>query len=82
MNRNIVCGSKYINFETGEFFTDEHDIRYHLRALLDKRDSISPKKWWKEHYSSKSSGQKFRNFLAQQYPDVPELQSAKEVYFN
>ena len=28
MNRNIVCGSKYINNETGEFFKDEYDIRY------------------------------------------------------
>ena len=69
MNRHIVCGSKYINYNTGELFTDEHDIRYHLKKLLDKTDPtktetpISPKKWWKENYSKSLAGVKFKNFL-------------------
>jgi len=76
MNRHIICGSKYINYNTGEFFTDEHDIRYHLKKLLDKK--ISPKKWWKENYSKSKSGVKFKNFLDKCYPG---LINSKEVQF-
>jgi len=79
MNMNIVCGSKYIHYQTGEFFTDEHDIRLSLRKLLAKKDKISPKNWWKRHYSRKKAGRKFRNFLYKQYPDI--LGNVKEVYF-
>jgi hypothetical protein len=80
MNMNIVCGSKYITYETGEFFTDEHDIRLSLKKLLDKKDKISPSNWWKKHYSRKKSGRKFRNFLYKQYPDI--LENVEEVYFS
>ena len=55
MNRNIVCGSKYVKPETGEFFKDEYDIRLSLDALLGKMNTISPKKWWKAHYSTDES---------------------------
>lgn len=68
MNRNIVCGAKYINAETGEFFIDEYDIRISLDALLGKIKNISPKKWWKNHYSNDGSERKLRNFLENAFP--------------
>jgi hypothetical protein len=79
LNNSIVCGSKYINDETGEFFTDENDIRLSLSKLLVKKDRISPKKWWQENYSRQKSGKKFRDFLYLQYPDI--LEDVKEIYF-
>jgi hypothetical protein len=79
MNRNIVCGSKYINYNTGEFFTDEQDIRVAIRNLIAKENIISPRKWWRENYSKKTSGKKFRDFLNQQYPDL--MTDVKEVYY-
>jgi hypothetical protein len=79
MNRNIVCGSKYITHETGELFTDENDIDYHLNSMLSRK--MHAQEWWEQNYSNKASGVKFRNFLSEVYPDVPEVQDAKEVYF-
>jgi len=79
MNRSIVCGSKYINDETGMLFTDEHDIRYSLKILLSRLGTISPKKWWSENYSRKGSAIKLRNFLYEEFPE--ELKDVKEVYF-
>ena len=79
MNSAIVCGSKYVTQETGEFFIDENDIRLALKRLLEKSDKISPKKWWQQHYSRQKAGTKFRNFLYEQYPDI--LENVKEVYF-
>lgn len=79
MNKSIVCGSKYINHETGELFTDENDIRFALNSLLGKKDKISPKNWWKKNYSKKKMGKKFRDFLYKDYPDI--LENTKEVNF-
>ena len=79
MNRNILCGSKYINEHTGEFFTDEHDFKDQLNKLLNKQ--MHPIKWWAQNYSKEKSGTKFRNFLLQCYPDMPELIHSNQVYF-
>jgi glycosyltransferase involved in cell wall biosynthesis len=78
MNRSIVCGSKYINDRTGIFFTDEHDIRYSLRKMKEKK--YEPRQWWSENYSVKKAGVKLRNFLAKAYPE--KLRRVKEVYFH
>jgi hypothetical protein len=63
MNHNILCGFKYINYETGNFFSDENDLRQSLSELINKMDKISPKKWWGENYSQEKCYKKLRNFL-------------------
>jgi hypothetical protein len=64
MNRNILGGVKYINYNTGELFSDENDIRQSLINIIQKPSSVSPKKWWNNNYSQATSQQKLRNFLA------------------
>ena len=81
MNRTIVCGTKYINYETGELFTDENDLRYHLRQLLNKYNSISPKKWWEKNYGLSKSAIKFRNFLYNDPDFYNILHNMEEVHF-
>lgn len=80
MNRKIVCGTKYVNEETGELFTDQHDIRGALDSLLKRMPTMSPKQWWSQNYGRKVAGQRFRNFLAECYPDTVGS-SVQEVYF-
>jgi len=70
MNRNIVCGSKYINNETGEFFTDEHDIKLSLTNLVNKLDKINPQKWWQENYGTDISEKKLCTFLKDAFPNT------------
>lgn len=79
MNKDILCGFKYIGYETGEFFTNEIDIRPALTELLNKQYKISPKEWWEKHYSQEKSQTKLRNFLEDCYPG--ELSSVKRVRF-
>lgn len=79
MNRNIVCGSKYINYETGELFTDETDIRDALTALLNKKSNISPKKWWSNNYSREKSQIELREFLDRSFPNT--LDGVKKIKF-
>ena len=77
MNRKILCGSKYVTFDTGELFTDETDIRQALTALQNKQYKISPKKWWKENYSQEKSQKKLSEFLSSCFPgqfdDIPRI---------
>ena len=77
MNNNIVCGFKYITYETGEYFIDEHNIRNALDNLLGKINKIKPSKWWEENYGIEKSSIKLRNFLYQFYPDI--LSNTKKV---
>ncbi len=79
MNKNIVCGSKYINYETGELFTDENDIKLSLINLLNKLNDISPQKWWKENYGTESSEKKLCAFLKKSFPGT--LDNVENVKF-
>lgn len=79
MNRNIMCGFKYINYNTGELFNDETDVKSALNRLLNKPASVSPRKWWSENYSQEKLQKKLRDFLAEGYPG--ELDNVERVKF-
>ena len=79
MNKNIIGGSKYINYNTGELFIDEHDIKNALNNLLNKIDYISPISWWQDNYGSEKSSKKLRDFLYKSYPNI--LENVKNVSF-
>jgi len=70
MNKRILCGSKYITYDTGEFFNDEHDIRNSLNSLLGKMDKISPKNWWRNNYGTDATERKIRDFLNNNFPNI------------
>ena len=79
MNKNILCGSKYINYETGELFSDENDLRPALTNLINKQYKISPKKWWSENYSNEKCQKRLRDFLYESFPK--ELAGVDRVKF-
>ena len=79
MNENILCGSKYITYETGELFSDENNCRVALTNLLNKQFKISPKKWWSENYSQEKSQKRLCEFLSESFPN--ELKSIEHVKF-
>jgi glycosyltransferase involved in cell wall biosynthesis len=70
MNKNILCGSKYITYETGELFSDENDLRPALTNLVNKQHKISPKKWWSDNYSNEKCQKKLRDFLYESFPSA------------
>ncbi len=79
MNKNILGGFKYINYETGNFFSDENDLVPNLSDLLNRIDKISPKKWWSENYSQEICYKKLRNFLAESF--TGSLENIDQVKF-
>lgn len=81
MNRNILCGSKYINYETGEFFENETDLRAALTNLLNRSYKISPKKWWADNYSQETCQKHLHAFLSDAFPEDPDLSPIDRVKF-
>lgn len=79
MNSNIVCGFKYIHYQTGELFNDETDVKNALTKILNKPSSVSSKKWWSENYSQEKSQKRLRDFLVKEYPG--EFDSVQKVKF-
>jgi len=82
MNKNIVCGSKYVTEQTGNLFQDATDFEDALSRTLNKYDAISPKvvqAWWLNHYGVQRSAKKLRDYLVACYPNL--LDDVKEVSF-
>ena len=82
MNRGILCGYKYINNHTGEFFTDHHDIGVSLESLIDRidRHMYDTRKWWKDNYGVERSGERLRNFIYQSLRDETQNNDQHMLY--
>lgn len=81
MNKNILCGTKYINDETGVLFESEKDIENSLDNLLNKikNNKINPNKWWMNNYGKDISALKLRNYLYAIYPET--IKNIDKIYF-
>ena len=81
MNRKILCGSKYITYETGELFTDEIDLKSAVTTLQNRMFKISPKRWWSENYSQERSQKNLQKFIADAFPGSDSLNKVDRVKF-
>jgi hypothetical protein len=81
MNKNILCGTKYITEETGVLFESEKDIEKALDNLLNKikNNTINPNEWWIKKYGKDKSSTKLRNYLYEIYPKI--LKNINKIYF-
>ena len=72
VNKNIYGGWKYINEETGEFFTDENDFEQSLSKMLAKikEQKYNPRKWFTSRYSIEKTGKKLYDFIKKIYPEI------------
>lgn len=78
MNRQILCGSKYITEESGELFTDETDVAKALKKLVGGKKN--PHKWWRDNYSKQSSAVRLCNFVNDAFPNAFDT-DMKEMHF-
>ena len=80
MNRQIMCGSKYVNAESGELFTDETDVADALKKIVGgKKDA---RKWWQQNYSKQKSAVKLCDFVKKVFPDAAAFsKDIKEIHF-
>ncbi len=71
VNTNIIGGWKYVQPETGEFFSNEIDMQPALEKLLKKisEKKYKPRYYFSKHYGPNISGKILTNFIKTIYPD-------------
>ena len=69
VNENILGGWKYINNETGEFFTDENDLGPAVEKIMKKieNNKYQPRNFFVKNYSVINSGRRLKTFLYDNY---------------
>ena len=69
MNKNILGGWKYINKDTGEFFTNENDLENSLKIIMNKikNKKYQPRNYFVKNYSVINSGKRLKTFLYDNY---------------
>lgn len=77
VNKNIIGGWKYVNKNTGEFFSDENDLRENLSYLLDNYSNYQPRKYFSNNYGPKIYGPKLEKFIRLHYPNFTKCTSAE-----
>tara|TARA_B100000787_G_C16197105_1_gene301751 strand:- start:2217 stop:2822 length:606 start_codon:yes stop_codon:yes gene_type:complete len=80
VNKNLVGGWKYVNENTGEFFTNEKDFEEKIDKILNNYDSYSPRKYFVENYGIKNSGKKLKDFVYKIFGDKINIPKEKVEY--
>jgi GR25 family glycosyltransferase involved in LPS biosynthesis len=72
MNRNIYGGWKYINNQTGEFFSNEDNFEPALIKILSY--NYKPREWFFDNYGDYNTGIKLKNFIKGIFPGLNDCQ--------
>jgi hypothetical protein len=77
LNKNILGGWKYINKNTGEFFSDKSDFEEGLKKIIKNMKKYKPHDWFSKHYGPINSGKRLKKFIEEIYPEVSETKLIK-----
>ena len=82
VNYNILGGWKYINDQTGEFFTNEKDIENSLSKLLENMNNnvYTPRNYFIETYGIINSGKKLKEFIYTYFKDEINIKEDELEY--
>ena len=69
LNYNIVGGWKYINNDTGAFFTSENDIDKGLNTIINNLDTMTPRETFLKTYGRENTGKRLKDFIQKNYKD-------------
>lgn len=82
INRNILGGWKYINQNTGVFFTDENDIDFAINDMNNKllRNDFKVREEYINNYGPVNSGRRLRDFLYDKFDNQINVPRHKTDY--
>ena len=79
VNYNILGGWKYINNETGAFFTSEKDLENGLNHIVNNYSSLKPREYYLNNYGKINSGKKFKKFIKKHFNDKVDVSNYKYI---
>jgi hypothetical protein len=80
VNKNILGGWKYVSEKTGEFFTDENDIKDSVQRLIQNMKYHSPRQYIIDNYGPVNSGKKLKEFLYKNFKNRINLPEEEVEY--
>ena len=78
VNYNILGGWKYVNENTGEFFTNKNDFEQSMLKLFNNYDKYNPSEYFNNNYGKINSGIRLKLFLCE---NIPKLKNIQSEYF-
>ena len=78
VNENILGGWKYVNQNTGEFFTDKNNFEISMKKLFNNYDNYNPSEYFNNNYGKINSGKKLKDFLCKH---IHKLRNIDTEYF-
>lgn len=78
VNNNILGGWKYVNKNTGEFFTNKNDFETSMIKLFNNYNKYNPSIYFNNNYGKINSGKRLKKFLCDH---IPELNNINSDYF-
>jgi len=79
MNKNILGGWKYINNQTGVFFTDEKDLEKSLNIFLNNLNNYKPRRFILDNYGLINSGKRLKEFLFKNFKSRLNINNAEYI---
>lgn len=82
VNENILGGWKYVTDKTGEFFTDENDIRKSAEKLMNgiNNNKYSPRQYIIDNYGPINAGKALKKFLYENFKDRINISEDRVEY--
>jgi hypothetical protein len=78
VNKEILGGWKYVNENTGEFFTNKEDFETSMIKLFNNYNEYNPSEYFNNNYGKINSGKRLKKFLCD---NIPELNIINSDYF-
>lgn len=80
VNENIVGGWKYVNENTGEFFTDENNVCQMMDKIMNNYNSYKPRQYIIENYGPINSGKRLKEYLYTNFKDHLNIDESQVEY--
>jgi hypothetical protein len=80
INSKLVGGWKYINEQTGEFFTDESDFEEKVDKIMNNCSNYQPRQYFLENHGIVKSGEIFRDFIFEVFGDKINIPKSEIKY--
>tara|TARA_B110000114_G_C14815059_1_gene286302 strand:- start:104 stop:580 length:477 start_codon:yes stop_codon:yes gene_type:complete len=72
VNKNILCGWKYINEKTGMLFNDENDFENVLKEFQSKFNTFRPRDYFINNHGPEYEGKQIVQFIKDNIPNYKE----------
>ena len=80
VNKNILGGWKYVNEETGSFFTNKNDISAGIEYILNNYNNLKPRENFLANFGKINTGKKLKQFIEDNFSEYIDVSNYEYLY--